>query len=94
MQSFYVPYLELTTESGVGLQNEPEPLIGMERSQDGMSWSHMRYRTLGKIGERNARAIWRRNGRASRYEMYRFTLTDPVKPILIQLTANIIGGTQ
>ena len=66
----------------------------MERSQDGMSWSHMRYRTLGKIGERNARAIWRRNGRASRYEMYRFTLTDPVKPILIQLTANIIGGTQ
>ena len=93
MQSFTVPYLELTTEAGVGLQNEPEPLIGMERSQNGMTWSPMRYRTLGKIGERNRRAIWRRNGRVARYEMYRFTLTDPVKPVLIQLTANIIGNS-
>ena len=93
MQSFFVPSLELTTESGVGLANSPEPLIGMERSENGFTWSAMRYRTLGKIGEYNSRAIWRRNGRASRFEMFRFTLTDPVKPVLIQLTANIIPGS-
>jgi len=92
MQSFFVPSLELTTESGVGLANSPEPLIGMERSENGFTWSDISYRTLGKIGEYNRRAIWRRNGRASRFEMFRFTLTDPVKPVLIQLTANIIPG--
>ena len=37
--------------------------------------------------------IWNRNGRASRFELFRFTMSDPVKPVFIQLTADILATT-
>jgi hypothetical protein len=92
MQSVFFPSLELTVESGVGNAAVEDPQIVMERSLDGKTWSGAIARGLGKIGEYNRRAIWRRNGRAGRFEVFRFTLTDAVKPVIIQLTANIIGG--
>ena len=92
MQSVFFPSLELTVESGVGNAAVEDPQIVMERSLDGKTWTGAIARGLGKIGEYNRRAIWRRNGRASRFEVFRFTLTDAVKPVIIQLTANIIGG--
>ena len=92
MQSVFFPSLELTIESGVGNSEVTDPVITMERSTDGKTWSGLRQRPMGKIGEYSRRAIWRRNGRASRFEVFRFTLTDAVKPVIIQLTANIIGG--
>lgn len=92
MQSVFFPSLELTVESGVGNQDVVDPVITLERSRDGKTWDDPRPRSIGKIGEYNRRAIWRRNGRASRFEIFRFTLSDAVKPVIIQLTANIIGG--
>ena len=92
MQSVFFPTLELTVESGVGNADSPDPQITLERSKDGKTWSGPISRSIGKIGEYARRAIWRRNGRASRFEIFRFTLTDAVKPVIIQLTANIIGG--
>jgi len=92
MQSIFFPTLELTVESGVGNVDAPDPQITLERSKDGKTWSGPIARSIGKIGEYSRRAIWRRNGRASRFEIFRFTLTDAVKPVIIQLTANIIGG--
>ena len=92
MQSVFFPTLELTVESGVGNVDAPDPQITLERSKDGKTWSGPIARSIGKIGEYSRRAIWRRNGRASRFEIFRFTLTDAVKPVIIQLTANIIGG--
>jgi len=92
MQSVFFPTLELTVESGVGNADAPDPQITLERSKDGKTWSGPVSRSIGKIGEYARRAIWRRNGRASRFEIFRFTLTDAVKPVIIQLTANIIGG--
>ena len=92
MQSVFFPTLELTVESGVGNADAPDPQITLERSKDGKTWSGPISRSIGKIGEYARRAIWRRNGRASRFEIFRFTLTDAVKPVIIQLTANIIGG--
>lgn len=92
MQSVFFPTLELTVESGVGNTDAPDPQITLERSKDGKTWSGPISRSIGKIGEYSRRAIWRRNGRASRFEIFRFTLTDAVKPVIIQLTANIIGG--
>jgi hypothetical protein len=92
MQSVFFPTLELTVESGVGNFDAPDPQITLERSKDGKTWSGPIARSIGKIGEYSRRAIWRRNGRASRFEIFRFTLTDAVKPVIIQLTANIIGG--
>lgn len=92
MQSVFFPSLELTVESGVGNTDVPDPVITLERSKDGKTWGEERSRSMGEIGEYNRRAIWRRNGRASRFEVFRFTLTDAVKPVIIQLTANIVGG--
>ena len=89
MESFVVPEIEMTVESGVGDVNTPNPQIGMARSKNGKTWSDFRYRDLGKIGEYNHRPIWRRNGRASRFELFKFTISDPVKPVLIQLTGEI-----
>ena len=92
MQSVFFPSLELTVESGVGNTAVENPKITLERSKDGKTWSDPILRSIGRIGEYSRRAIWRRNGRASRFEVFKFTLTDAVKPVIIQLTANIIGG--
>ena len=92
MQPFFISELELTVESGVGNVDAPEPVIMFDRSFDGgktYEWS--RTRKIGREGEYNRRVIWRRVGRAARFDVYRFTLSDPVKPVIIQLTANIMG---
>ncbi|PHR99263.1 MAG: hypothetical protein COA78_25300 [Blastopirellula sp.] len=92
MKSIFVPSIELTMESGVGNAECPDPVIRMDRSVDGKTFSPERVRSIGKVGEYNRRAIWRRNGRASRFEIFRWTMTDAVKPVIIQATANIVGG--
>lgn len=90
MGSFKVPYLELTTESGVGNDLKKDPVITLEISKDGgKTYSYPRIRNLGKKGETHKRAIWRRNGRFSRFAVFRFVHSAPVKPVIIQLTAKI-----
>jgi hypothetical protein len=91
MDSFVLPELELTVESGVGNSSAVDPKVGLERSVDGKIWSDARYRSIGKVGEYNRRVIWNRNGRASRFELFRFTISDPVKPVFIQMTADIVA---
>ena len=91
MESFVVPELELTVESGVGNADSVDPQVGLERSTDAKVWSDMRLRSVGKVGEYNRRVIWNRNGRASRFELFRFTISDPVKPVFIQMTADIVA---
>jgi hypothetical protein len=90
MNSFFVPSIELTVESGVGNTTVVDPQISMERSRDGKTWSDPRSRSIGKVGEYDRRAVWRRNGYVNRFEIFRFTLTDQVKPVIIQLTADIV----
>jgi len=90
MDSFAVASIELTIESGVGNEEVKNPQITMDRSLDGKTYKDLRIRKMGKIGEFKKRCIWRRNGRSSRFETFRFTLTDPVKPVIILMTADII----
>lgn len=94
LKAIFVPSIELTVESGVGNAAVTDPVITMDRSKDGKTWSDARTRAIGKVGEYNRRAIWRKNGRASRFEIFRFTLTDAVKPVILQLNAEIIGGSK
>jgi len=82
--------LELTVESGVGDAATPNPVVWLDRSMDGKTWTSPRTRRLGRIGEYGHRAIWRRNGRAKRFEVFRFTITDPVKVVIIKLEADIV----
>ena len=92
MKPFSVPYLELTVESGVGNTDAPNPLVSLQQSRDGgKTYSDERSRSIGKLGEYNKRAIWRRNGRAARFDVFRFVMSDPVKCVFIQLTAQIEG---
>lgn len=93
MQPFTVPMLELTMESGVGNSAAPDPVVRLDVSRDGgktYNWS--RERPIGREGEYSRRTIWRRVGRSSRFDVYRFTLSDPVKPVIVQVTAQITGS--
>jgi hypothetical protein len=92
MNAILVPSIELTVESGVGNDDVINPAMTMERSSDGKTWSDPRSRSIGKIGDYKRRAIWRRNGRVGRFELFRFTLSDQVKPVIIQLTADIMSA--
>ena len=91
MQSFTVPSIELTMEAGMGNKEAADPQVMMDRSVDGgKTFRDERARSIGKIGEYNKRSIWRRNGRVARFEVFRFTFSEPVKPVIIQLTADIL----
>ena len=93
--SFSISSLELTTESGVGNGAVTDPQIRMRRSLDGgKTFKDETTRSLGKVGEYERRAIWRRQGRASRFEMFRFTMTDAVKPAIVKLQARFRAGTR
>lgn len=90
MQPFFVPYLELTVESGMGNLAEQEPQVRLEVSHDGgKTWAYERSRSMGAIGEFQHRAIWRRLGRMARFTVFRFTTTAPVKVAILALTADI-----
>ena len=82
-----IPSIELTIESGVGNEND---VIRMERSIDGKTWTDGRTRKIGSVGKNKNRLIWRRNGRAARFELFRFTTSAKAKIVFIKLEANIL----
>jgi len=92
--SILVPELELTMEAGVGDLVTKNPVIRMSRSKDGKTFSDEITRGIGQIGEHNRRSIWRKLGRAARFEIFRFKFSEKVKPVIIKLEANIVGGTR
>lgn len=85
--SVKVSMIELTIESGVGNSDRPDPMISMDISDDGKTFTYERQRGLGKVGEYNRRAVWYRNGRAPRFRVLRFKMSDPVKPVIIKAEA-------
>jgi len=90
-KSISFPWIELTVESGVGNAAAPDPKITMTRSLDGKTWTAPRIRSLGRLGEYGHRVMWRRNGRAERFEIFRFQMSDPVRPVFIKLEADVVG---
>lgn len=84
------PMVELTCESGVGNDLDEEPLISMDRSLDGRTWTPRRERKLGQEGEYKKRQVWYRNGNARRFEIFRWTCSAKVKKVLIKLEADIL----
>lgn len=94
MMSFSVPVLELTMESGTGNAEDTDPQITLTRSLDGKTWSYHRARSIGKEGEYQIRQIWRKLGRAKRFEVFAFETTAKAKVVIIQLTAQIMLHTK
>ena len=82
------PAMELTCESGVGNIVAPgdDPVVTREISEDGgQTYGNSTSRSLGKIGEYKKRQIWRREGQAQRFWVYRFSMAGPFKKVIIKL---------
>jgi len=89
--------MELTMESGVGLTSGQgsDPVVRMDFSDNGArTFSSEFSRKIGKIGEYAHRIIWRRQGRIPAHRVVRFTVTDPVKAVIIKLEADAEVGQQ
>jgi len=83
-----VSSIELTFESGVGNSERKDPVVSMEVSKDAKIYDFERIRSMGKVGEYNRRGIWYRVGRFPRMAIFRFKMSDPVKPVVIKCEAN------
>jgi hypothetical protein len=83
------PPMQILMETGVGNVTDPgsDPPMMMESTKDGgKTWKTSRWSSMGKIGEYALRIVWQRMGMDYR-RMYRFTVTDPVKRVLLGIDA-------
>lgn len=77
---------------GVGNTEVPNPQLMLEWSKDGgYTWSNVHTTEIGRIGERAARAEWRRLGR-SRDRVFRVSITDPVRVEFIGASITVRRG--
>lgn len=82
--------LQLDFESGTGTQTV-DPTVMLEWSDDGgHSYGNEIWRTIGKAGEYNSRAIWHGLG-AARSRVYRLTVTDSVAWRLVSSNLKLRG---
>lgn len=84
-----VTQIEATFESGVGDLSVTDPQIRLSTSPDGKTFGQELSRSIGKIGEYYKRSIWSKLGRFPRFAVFKFVMSDPVKPVFIKLEANI-----
>lgn len=89
-----VTSLEATVESGVGDFTTTDPQLRLSTSDDGKTYSDELTRSMGKIGEYFKRAVWPKLGRFSRFAVFRFTMSDKVKPVFVGLAANVRARTR
>lgn len=86
---------ELDMETGVGLDGGVQgsnPTATLFYSDDGgTSWRSAGSRSIGAIGERKKRPVWRRLGSA-RDRVYKVRITDPVKTVLIGANLDLEEG--
>lgn len=82
---FYSQF-QLDVEGGVGLDGTGQgtnPQAMLQWSDDGgHTWSNEKWVSLGAIGQKKARAIWKRLGQ-SRDRVFKVVITDPVKVTMI-----------
>lgn len=75
--------LELEFESGVGLTAADDPEAIMVWSDDGgHTWSNEHTATFGGLGSYHKRCVWRKLGN-SRNRIYKVTINDPVKRVIV-----------
>ena len=85
---------EVEFEAGVGLVSGQgsDPQAMLQWSDDnGHTWSNEHWRGIGAIGKYSKRAIWNRCGQ-SRNRSFKISMTDPVKPVILNATASIDIG--
>jgi hypothetical protein len=89
---FTVPRIELGIEAGVGDATTTDPKIRMKTSRDSKMFGAERLRSMGALGNYEKRVVWRANGRAKKYLLLRFLMSEKVRPVITSLTAELGGG--
>lgn len=87
--------LQIDFEAGTGLNTGQgiDPQAMLDWSDDGgHTWSSQHWRSIGKIGRYKQRVRWNRLG-TSRDRVYRVTITDPVKVVIIGASSEAVGLT-
>lgn len=87
-------FVRMDFDSGVGLTTGQgdDPLAGLSwADEDGQEFNNIKYRGLGKKGERRKRVFWRRLGK-SRSRVYKLEMSDPVQCLIKGLYVNIRPG--
>lgn len=89
--------LQIDMKTGVGLDgatttqgNDPQAMLDWS-DDGGYSWSNEHWTTMGKIGVRLRRVLWRRLG-FTRDRVFRLTITDPVPVALISAEIELTGA--
>lgn len=81
--SFDEVWLEFEAGVGTLTGQGANPMAMMQVSKDGgHTWGNEYWVPMGKQGEYKRRAVWRRLGR-SRDWLFKFRITDPVKPVFV-----------
>lgn len=81
--------LELVFEHGVGNSAHADPEVMLRWSDDGgRTWSNEHTRSLGPVGEYQARTVWHRLG-VARDRVYEASISDAVRRTLILATAEV-----
>ena len=83
--------VHIDTKEGVGNADQPDPQLKLRWRDDNGAWSSYHSRSMGKIGERSKRLIWRRLGK-SKDRVYEISTQDPVKCVLIDAWADLDSG--
>ena len=94
--SIFAGEIEATFQSGVGLTigQGSNPVVRMDFSDDGRTFSNEFSRFIGKVGEYGHETVWRRQGRIPKFRTIRFTITDPVNANLIKIASTPEQGVQ
>jgi len=85
-------YTSAPTVTFIGGTSDPQAMLDWS-DDGGHTWSNEHWASMGVIGDYTARVIWRRLGR-SRNRIYRLSITDPVKRVIMgaHLEAEVGNG--
>ncbi len=95
MNRVFVSAIQLDFETNIGLSSGQgsQPLAMLSWSNDGgHTWSNEHTAPLCAIGNNSDRAIWRRLGQ-SRNRVFKFSISDPVKVVLIGAEIELQAGS-
>ena len=95
LKNVFISRLQIDMETGVGDGSAGQgasPQAMLSWSDDGgHTWGSERWTGMGGAGQYRARAVWRRLGRA-RDRVFRVTITDPVKVVIIGAEMEAVAG--
>jgi hypothetical protein len=83
--------LELMIETGQSLVTSDADIIMQFSDDNGRSWSTERWASVGQQGDFTYKLEWFSLG-MFKNRMFRFTMTDPIKWVILSAVADIEGG--